>query len=124
MADKVCEALTRRGTPCKSPPLAGRTVCYFHATDAETVAARFAARAKGGKSTRRSLPPGAVPGELKDAGDTLPLLQKVILGVCDGSVNAQVGNTVAALTRVFIAASETAQLERRVAKLEQERSGV
>jgi len=94
-----CAAITRKGTPCPSPPLAGSARCWVH--DPAAAAARVEASRKGGAArsnaqrAMKQIPTAMTADEL--AG----YLSLLFRGVVAGKVEPKVGTAAATIAKVL-----------------------
>ncbi len=111
-----CSAITRAGSPCPSPPLAGSQWCWTHAPEAEE--ARREASRKGGKSrsaaeqARKRIPPAMPPDEF--AG----LLAFLFRGFVAGRISPKVGTAAATIARAMLEVRQQVDVEQRLSALE------
>ena len=114
-----CSAIKADGTPCRSTAVLRPDQCpdsHCSAHCPQRAAAMAAARRKGGhnrSNVERSY--NRLPDDLKAIAK---LLAEVIVEVRDQRLPANVGNSVATLARALVGAIESANVEIRVAELE------
>ena len=109
-----CLGRNRDGSPCSAQPRPGG-YCLWH--DPGLAAARAGWRCKGGegKSTANRAAK-RLPKDLRDVRDAL---LRALRDVEGGGLAAPQANAMAALARAVVAVHQVAELEARVAALEQ-----
>jgi hypothetical protein len=116
MKAATCSAITRAGSPCTSPVVAGLGHCYVHApelAEARREAARRGGRARSNRArAQKQMPEAMSPAELEG------LLALTLRAVLAGRVVPGVGNCVANLARAAVAVREATAIEERIAELE------
>ncbi len=121
MAER-CVATTQGGERCGAKPLAGQTRCPWHTDDPVWVERRREWSVKGGRGksnasrAKRHLPAGLLT--VDELRGTLGLTIKRVI---DGELEPSIGNSVAALARAYLAATEAGaveDLQRRLDELE------
>lgn len=116
MSDDGCQATTRAGEPCRSPPVRGRPYCFHH--DPERARERTAARRRGGLAAH-GLDGRVVEGvEVRSTDDVLRLLENAAGDLLAGKPSLGRARALAYLAGVCLKALEVGALEERVAALE------
>ena len=117
-----CPTINKDGTPCGGTVLPGATFCIFH--DPDRAELRREASRKGGKAKsntararKKYVEGGLEPDQLQG------LIGSTIVGVLSGRIAPNVANAVAALARTAVVVRDAAEVEERLAALEQ-RAGV
>lgn len=111
-----CQAITRAGSPCPSPPLAGSAWCWTH--DPGAAGARVEASRKGGRArsnaerARKQIP------EAMGADELAGWISLLFKGVVGGRIEPKVGTAAATIARALLEVREAGELERRIAELE------
>jgi hypothetical protein len=119
MKPNRCKSRTKDGQACRAAASSGG-LCFFHANPLKAAElGRMGGRRNRGQATVESLPP--LPritnlAALRDA--TAQLVESIYQGVVD----PRIGTGLAPLLSVQLKAIDVAELEERVARLEQERS--
>ncbi len=112
-----CAAITRKGSPCPSPPLPDSAWCWVHSSDlaeARRDASRKGGVARGNRErARKALPPALTPEELQS------LVSLTIERVIAGQTEPAIGNCVASLARALVVVQEATTVEARLRELEQ-----
>jgi len=109
-----CGAVTKAGNPCTAPASAAG-LCYFHANPG---AAAEMGR-KGGLKNRHVVPDDTVElPPLNTAGDVRAMLAKLAHDVRSRRVEPRVATSIGQIANSLLRAIETADLEKRLAKLE------
>lgn len=114
-----CDAITKRGKPCKGRPLPGKTHCLAH--DPTLAQARREGSRRGGAeraTSRRAVKQWAALGrELGD--DDLPaILKACMFAVRSGEMEPGQANAIATLARTSVQITGDVEFEDRIAKLE------
>jgi hypothetical protein len=114
---RPCKARTANGSPCSATPVRADGYCYWHSP--AVAAERDAARKRGGVNrsnaarAKKQLPAGVMTTD-----ELRGLVGLTIRGVLAGKVEPGVGNSVANLSRAFVAITEAGELEVRLQALE------
>jgi len=109
-----CGAVTKAGNPCTAPASAAG-LCYFHANPG---AAAEMGR-KGGLKNRHVVPDDNVElPPLNTAEDVKLMLAKLAHDVRSRRVEPRVATSIGQIANSLLRAIETADLEKRLAKLE------
>lgn len=115
-----CNHTKADGSPCRAVALAGKDTCAFH--DPELAAARAEGRRRGGvvRNQRAAVVPAAAAElPLGNAGEIIAALALTVNQVRKGSLDVRIGNAVGYLAGILLNALRDAELERRVAELEE-----
>jgi hypothetical protein len=105
-----CAAITRGGSRCPSPVVAGSTFCWTH--DPQLDGARREAARKGGKArsakarAAKQIPDALTPDEL--AGWLSALFKRVLVG----EIDPKVGHSCATIARTLLEARAAAEQPR------------
>lgn len=114
---RPCKAMTKDGSPCQTPALAGSDFCFFH--DPDKAEERFEARAAGGRQNRMATLSADAPDvKVESCQDVVRLVSDTINQVRKGDIDPRVANAVGYLANVLIRAVEQGDMERRIAELE------
>lgn len=110
-----CKALTKSGTPCRAAATAGG-LCFFHANpNKASELGRI-----GGKSKCSAIPQNVDPlPKLETATAVRDLVGQLIADVYLGKLHPRVASGLAPLMNLQLRAIETADIERRLARLEE-----
>ena len=112
-----CSARTRAGKPCSAPATASG-YCNIHSRpDRAAALGRL-----GGKKNRHTPGPGASQDchAPESADEVKQILADAIAGVRCGRVDPRIGNAIAYMATPLLKAFETAELEQRLLKMEEE----
>lgn len=118
MADR-CDALTKRGAPCKGRPLPGKRHCLAH--DPTYAQARREGSLKGGaaKATaKRAAKQWAALGKELGNEDIPAILKSCMFAVRSGEMTPGEANAIATLARTAVQITGDLELEARIAELE------
>lgn len=115
-----CLGRTATGEPCSAQPVRPDGYCYWHSP--ATAQEREAARRRGGQNrSNRARAAKQLPAGSMTPDEVLACLGNSIKGVLAGEIEPGVANSVANLSRAFVAVREASALERieeRLADLE------
>jgi hypothetical protein len=117
---KKCQATTRNGTPCNAYAVGGSPYCFQH--HPELAAERRQARSKGGLARHgRDIGPvgQAQPVPLDTMADVVALLQWAINQTRQLENSLQRNNTIGSLAAQLMKAFDMADLEGRLAEMQQ-----
>jgi hypothetical protein len=118
MAERLCQAPRKDGSVCRACPLPGSALCWSH--DPTRAEAAREARSKGArKANTLRLLRGRRP-RLDRPGAMTKFLATLMLDTLEGRVEADIARSVGYLANVQRAYIEQAELERRLAALEQQ----
>jgi hypothetical protein len=110
----TCTGKTKTGTPCRAP--AGPDgLCYFHAHPEQ---AQVLGQVGGRKNRSRVLESADIP--LEDAGAMRDLLSKAIHDVIAGEISTRTAASISQLSNSLRPYLQSADLEARVTRLEQQ----
>jgi len=112
----LCKATTKAGTPCKAQATEGG-LCFFHANP--DLAAELGR--EGGKKNRQPLIREDVPVMVdppKTAADVKGMLADAMAGIRAGRIDPKLGNALGYIATPLLKAIETADLEQRINRLE------
>ncbi len=113
----TCKAKNKDGTPC-SAAVARDGYCVWHAPGLAEQRQEW--RAKGGQQrSNKARARKALPAELMNMAEVQSYLGITLRGVLSGKIEPGVGNSVANPTRAFKDVAGAAELEERIAELEQ-----
>jgi len=112
--DRHCKARTKSGKPCQAAATAGG-LCFFHGNpDKASELGRI-----GGRSNRHAAGENADPlPTLDNVIAVRETVARLIADVYAGRIHPRIAATLGPLLNLQMRAIETADLERRVAKLE------
>lgn len=117
MATK-CAGFTNAGKPCQGTPLPGRTLCFVH--DPAMAERRQQGAVKGGRGKSAKV---RARRQLRDSvmapNDVAGLLSISMQKVATGVMEPGVGTALASMAKALMSVQETAELEGRLAALEQ-----
>jgi hypothetical protein len=116
----VCTAVKDDGSPCQARAQSKSSFCVFHDPDAEEL--RRTARRNGGVNRNRPavvLDVDTPDPRLNSVHDVAGLLADTICRVRKGGLDPRVANTIGYLAGIMIRALEGADLEQRLADLEE-----
>jgi len=119
-ATKKCQATTKNGTPCNAYAVGGSPYCFQH--HPELAAPRRQARSKGGRARHgRDIGPvgQAQPLPLDTMADVVALLQWAINQTRQLENSLQRNNTIGSLAAQLMKAFDMADLEGRLAEMQQ-----
>ena len=116
MITPSCTGTTKRGKPCRSFALPGRSLCVAH--DPQYAATAEAARRKGGTTAMKLKVLQGRRQRLDTARSLTRFLGDVMLDLLAGRVEVDVARTLAYCASVQKSLVETAELEKQVAELE------
>lgn len=115
--DERCVATTKDGKPCAARPRPGSDRCPWHDEALSVRRREWSARGGKGKSNaaraKKELPAGVMTND-----ELRGLVGLTIRGVLAGRVEPGVGNSVANLSRAYVAITEAGELEERLQALE------
>jgi hypothetical protein len=111
-----CEATTRSGQKCKAAALRGKKQCALHS---DRCRARELGRRGGSARQRLSVADVVELCAPENAIDCRRLLGVALVEVRSRRMTTGVAHALAALSAAFLKASDAAELEERVARLEQ-----
>ena len=114
MAKKPCTGRTTTGEACRAPAVQG-DLCYFHA---DPNRARTLGRI-GGSKNRAPLPEPPAAGSL-NMGNLRDILAETIYDVRAKKISPRIGGALAQLCNAAHRILQTADLEARLARLEQQ----
>ena len=114
MAKKPCTGKTTTGDACRAPAVEGE-LCYFHA---DPNRARTLGRI-GGSKNRAQLPEPPAAGSL-NVGNLRDILAETIYDVRAKRISPRIGGAIAQLSNAAHRILQTADLEARLARLEQQ----
>lgn len=116
--DDTCEKIKSNGERCHAMAMIGTKYCFFHNPATEN--ARKAAQRQGGRANGGGvLPDDAANVPLRKAKDVSLLLECTINQVRKGQVSPKVADSIGYLSGVWMKALEAADLDERLAKVEQ-----
>jgi hypothetical protein len=110
-----CKAIAKSGKPCQAAATVGG-LCFFHANPKK---ASELGRI-GGRSNRRAAESLDPAPKLETATDVRNAVSQLFADVHAGKLQARVAASLAPLLGLQLRAIETTDVERRLAKLEQE----
>lgn len=110
-----CQATKPDGTPCGAKSLRNGPYCFRH--DPESKERSLVASSKGGLNRRLQGGYGE-PQKLESPQDVKDFLGIVINSVWTGKIPVPVGTSMGFLTRCWLDAYETANLEKRISDIE------
>ena len=111
----MCSATRRDGQRCTARALPGGRQCFAH--DPAYAERRKAASATGGRNKATSV---RVARRLpRDVRDVLDTLLTVLAELHDGSLEPRIGSAMAGVSSTILKAYEVANLEERLARLEE-----
>lgn len=114
MAKKPCTAKTTTGEACPAPAVEGGDRCYFHADPSR---ARTLGRI-GGSKNRAQLPEPSAAGS-PNIGNLRDILAETIYDVRAKRISPRIGGAIAQLCNSAHRIVQSADLEARLARLEQ-----
>ena len=115
MAKKPCTGKTTTGDACRAPAVEGGDRCFFHADPnrARTL------RRIGGSKNRAQLPESPAAGSL-NIGNLRDIVGETIYDVRAKKISPRIGGALAQLCNAAHRILQTADLEARLARLEQQ----
>ena len=116
-----CQGITKGGSRCGRPVLAGRPFCLMH-DPASTDVRREAGRKGGHARSNAARAAKAMPAALT-SDELLVTLSRAIDKVEKGELDPGPANAISSLARAMNSIRETTEIERRLSELEQ-RAGV
>lgn len=114
-----CDALTKRGQPCKGRPLPGKRHCLAH--DPTYAEARREGSLKGGAAratARRAVKQWAALGAALGDDDLPAILKSCMFAVRAGKMTPGEANAIATLARTSVQITGDLELEARIQELE------
>ena len=113
-----CAATNQDGTACSARPRDGRPYCQWH--DPELLEWRRQNAIKGGKSnSHENRARRLLEGSAQDMATVKSALMMALAKVGLGQMEPAVGQSMAAIARAIVAVSGAAELEARIAQLEE-----
>lgn len=113
-----CKQVKHDGTPCEAYPMTGSEFCYLHNPDITDEEKRLN-QSKGGARALQVIPKALPPVEIGKPQDVVTLLVDTIGRVRAGELDIKVANCIGVLSGHLIKAFETAQLDDRLAMIQQ-----
>lgn len=111
-----CEFIKPNGERCGADAMKNSRLCFFH--NPKVKKAKREAVIRGGKSPKKNYNP-LEPIEIKDNKDVVKLIAQVINEAREGKIDIRLANCLFYGSGQLIKALEVADLEERVAKLEE-----
>ena len=112
-----CREINARGEPCGMTPLEGKDVCWAH--DPENRRQAAAARRKGGYNRRVPKVSAGDADPLRSVEAILSVLERAVADTQVLENSVQRNRTLAYLATAALNALEKAEMEQRIAALEQ-----
>ena len=114
-----CAQIKSDGSKCRTRPLKGSRLCFFH--DPDRVEERLSAARKGGERGKIATLPGDTPDvQLATAQDMVSLMAETISQVRRGQIDPRIATAVGYLANITLKAREHGELEDRLKTLEEE----
>ncbi len=118
-ANNRCQALTRKGEPCRGYRVQGSRFCFWHAPS--RARQRKAARSAGGRARhgRSLVTTSQGPVEIRSIADVVELLGTVVNDVLLLENSVARARALGSLASVLVGALRDGELERRLLALEE-----
>ena len=113
----TCSAITKGGSRCSRPALAGKQHCLMH--DPESAELRREASRKGGKArSTKARAAKQIPAAMS-ADELAGWLSLLFTNVMAGRIEPKIGTACATIARTLHEVKHATELEERLAELEQ-----